>query len=146
MVDSELVAVGGEVSAWVADVVVVPEGGCEGEQSESDARAEAGEGARAVAFESELAFAGREHRLDPLADRPELAEAGRFVLAVGSQKAGSAAGHERFELAPGETLVGDHGVALERDPVEHLARDLALRQFALASSNAIGVPSAEQSR
>lgn len=86
MVDSESVAIGGEVAAWVTDLVVVPERGCECEQPESDPRTEAGEGARTVALEPELALAGGKHRLDPLAHRPERPEAGGLVLAVGAQK------------------------------------------------------------
>src|SRR5215210_7554950 len=127
MVDSVSVAVGGELAAWVTDVVVVPEGGCEGEQSESDACAEAGQGAGAVAFESKLAFAGGEDRFDPLAQGAELAETDGFVLAVGAQEVGAAIGHERLELAPGEALVRDDGIAVEWHPFEHLLGDLSLR-------------------
>jgi hypothetical protein len=50
MIDSVSVAVGGEVAAWVTDVVIVDESGCEGEQSECDAHADAGE-CSAVVFE-----------------------------------------------------------------------------------------------
>ncbi len=57
MVDSVSVSVGGEVAAGVSDSLVVGEAGCEREQSERDAAGEAGEGAGAVAFEAELAFA-----------------------------------------------------------------------------------------
>src|SRR5918994_6935158 len=126
MVDSELVTVGSEVAAWVADLVVVPEGGREGEQPESDARAEAGQGACSVALEPELSLAGCEHRLDPLADRSERPEAGRLVFAGRAQKARPAVCHERLELAPGEALVGDHCVARKRHPLEHFPCDLAL--------------------
>ncbi len=72
------------MAAGVSDSLVVGEAGCEREQSERDAAGEAGEGAGAVAFEAELAFAGPEHRSDPLSDGAEAAEAARLVLAVGS--------------------------------------------------------------
>src|SRR3954467_7543782 len=88
MVDSESVAVGGEVAAWLTDVVVVDESGGEGEQSERDADADAGDGAAAVAFEGQLALAGPKHRLDPLADGAQRAVAAIFVAAIGAQKAG----------------------------------------------------------
>ena len=40
-----------------------------------------------MALEAELALAGPEHRLDPLAHRSKPAEATRLVLSVGAQKA-----------------------------------------------------------
>src|SRR5918998_6196006 len=86
MVDSVSVAVGGEVAAWVTDVVVVDKACGECEQSERDAGAEALEGAAAVGFEGELSFAGPEHRFDPLADWSERSVAMGFVVAVGPQK------------------------------------------------------------
>src|ERR671914_598717 len=98
MVDSESVGIGGEVAARLADVVVVDEPGGEGEQPERDADADAGDGAAAVAFERELALAGPEHRLDPLADGTEGPVARIFVAAVGAQKAGAEAGHVGLEL------------------------------------------------
>src|SRR5882762_1849748 len=113
MFDSESVAVGGEVAAWVTDLLVVDEAGGEGEESECDADADAGEGAAAVGFEGELAFAGPEHGLDPLADWSEGAVAVWFVLAVGAQEAGAQAGHRLFEFLAGEALVGEHGVPVE---------------------------------
>src|SRR5919109_3569068 len=92
MVDSESVAVGGEVAAWVPDVVVVDEPCGESEQPERDADADAGDGPAAVAFERQLALAGPKHRLDPLTDRAERAVAARLVLAGGPQQAGAQAG------------------------------------------------------
>src|SRR5918996_2175581 len=86
MLDSELVGVGGEVAAGVADLPVVPEAGREGEQPHADAGAEAGQGAAAVALQSELPFAGPEDRLDALADVAERAEARLLVAAVGAQE------------------------------------------------------------
>lgn len=56
MVDSDLVAVGGEVSAWVADRFVVPEAGGEGEQALSHAGGDAAEGACSVALQGELSL------------------------------------------------------------------------------------------
>src|SRR4051794_25162606 len=126
MVDSESVSVGGEVAAWVTDVVVVDEAGGEGQQPQGDTDADAGDGSAAVAFERELALAGPDDRFDPLADGTKGAVAARLVLAVGPQKARAGAGHVSLELLAREALVGDDGVALQRDAFEHLGRDLAL--------------------
>jgi hypothetical protein len=60
MVDSELVAVGGEVAAWVTDLLVVDEASSEGEHSQCDADADSEDGAATVSFERELPFAGPE--------------------------------------------------------------------------------------
>jgi hypothetical protein len=49
----------------------------------------------------------------------------RLVLAIGTKELGSAIGHPALELGAGEALVGDDGEAGERDPLEHLARDLS---------------------
>jgi hypothetical protein len=94
MVDSELVGIGGEVAAGLADLPVVPEAGGEGEQPHPDPGAEAGKGASAVALQPELALAGPEHRFDALADESQGAEAGLLVAAVGSQKVRSLLGDE----------------------------------------------------
>src|SRR5579859_5849824 len=102
MVDSESVAVGGEVAAWVTDCLVVGEAGCEREQAQGDADAEAGECSAAVAFECELAFGGPDCGFDPLADGAERPVAGRFVFAVGAQEARAEAGHVCLELLAGE--------------------------------------------
>jgi hypothetical protein len=51
MLDSESVAVGGDVASWVTDLLVVDEAGGEGEESGRDADVDAGEGASAVRFE-----------------------------------------------------------------------------------------------
>src|SRR5215218_4957471 len=120
MVDSESVPVCGEVAAWVTDVVVVDESGGEGQQPQRDADADAGEGAAAVAFERELSLAGPKHRFDPLADGAQRAVAARLVLAVGAQQAATLGGDVVLELVAGEALVGDDGVALQRDAFEHL--------------------------
>src|SRR3954449_8250656 len=106
MVDSVSVAVGGEVAAWVTDVVVVDESGGEGQESERDAGAEALDGASAVGFEGELALAGPEHRFDPLAHGAERAVAWGLVLAVGAQEARAERGHVGLEVGAGEALVG----------------------------------------
>src|SRR3954453_7938701 len=111
MVDSVLVAVGGEVAARVTDVVVVDESGGEGQESECDAGAEALNGASAVGFEGELALAGPEHRFDPLTHRAERSVAVGLVLAVGSEEAGAERGHVLLKVGAGEALVGHDGVA-----------------------------------
>src|SRR3569833_317425 len=98
MVDSQSVAVGGEMAAWVTDVVVVQQSGGEGEQAQRDAGADARQGSSAVGFEGELALAGPDVRLDPLADGAQGAVAVRFVAAVGAQEARAERGHELLEL------------------------------------------------
>jgi hypothetical protein len=58
-----------------------------------------GWGSAAVLFQAELAFEGVDDRLDPLADTSDLAEAGRFVLAVRPYQVGAEpVGDEGFEL------------------------------------------------
>jgi len=70
MVDSaRLGAVVDECAGGAAELVVEGDGGGEAEEALQDAFSEAGEGARAVAFEGEEVFAGPEDRLDALADR-----------------------------------------------------------------------------
>src|SRR5215218_3637265 len=104
----------------------MPEPGGEGEEPQPDAGAQARECAGAVALEAELSLAGPKDRFDPLAHAPERSELERLVLAIGTKELGSAIGHPALELGAGEALVGDDGEAGERDPLEHLARDLSL--------------------
>src|SRR4051812_16219050 len=108
MVDSVSVAVGGEVAAWVTDVMVVQDAGGEGEQAQRDAGAEAFDGAAAVCFQGELALAGPDDRLDPLADRSAAAVAAGFVFAVGSEEMRAERGHVLLELLASEAFVGQH--------------------------------------
>src|SRR6266545_203997 len=115
MVDPELVAIGAEAPARLTDLGVMPEPGGEGEEPQPDAGAQARECAGAVALEAELSLAGPKDRFDPLAHAPERSELERLVLAIGTK-----------ELGSGEALVGDDGEAGERDPLEHLARELSL--------------------
>src|SRR6266487_6116763 len=110
MVDSQSVAVGGEVAAGVTDVVVVPQAGGEGEQAQRDAGADAGQCSPAVGFEGELALAGPKDGLDPLAHRYERAVASRLILAVGPEEVRAERGHGVLELIAGEALVGHDGV------------------------------------
>src|SRR5213080_2755498 len=124
MVDPELVAIGAEAPARLTDLGVTPEPGGEGEEPQPDAGAQARECAGAVALEAELSLAGPKDRFDPLA--PERSELERLVLAIGTKELGSAIGHPALELGAGEALVGDDGEAGERDPLEHLARDVSL--------------------
>src|SRR5215211_1644678 len=86
MVDSVSVAVGGEVAAWITDVVVVQDAGGEGEQAQRDADADAAQGSSAVGVEGELALAGPDDRFDPLADGPEGAVAVRSSRRSGLRK------------------------------------------------------------
>src|SRR2546429_1342467 len=126
MVGPELVAIGAEAPARLTDLGVMPEPGGEGEESQPDAGAQARECAGAVALEAELSLAGPKDRFDPLAHAPERSEWEWLVLAIGTKELGSAIGHPALELGAGEALVGDDGEAGERDPLEHLARDLSL--------------------
>src|SRR5512134_2145692 len=99
MVDSQSVTVGREAAARFTDLPVVPEAGGEGEQPHPDPSAKAGQGAGPVTLQAELALAGPEHRLDPLADRAQRSEAGFLVLAVGAQEGGAPIGHPLLELS-----------------------------------------------
>src|ERR1700712_4399264 len=108
-----LVVVGDEMTAWLADVPVVPEAGGEGEQALADAGHQAGHRDRAVLFEGELALERVEDALDPLADLAEAAEAGLLAFAVWAPEDRAQLGHQRFEVLAGEALVGDNGVALQ---------------------------------
>src|SRR3954464_2665563 len=101
MVDAESAAVGGEGSCGLSGEVVVPDAGGQCEQSEADARAEAGEGAGAVVFEAELAFAGPKGRFDPLAHGTEAAVAARFVFAVRAQEGRARSVHQVLEFGAG---------------------------------------------
>src|SRR6476620_5689254 len=98
MVDALSASVGGEGSCWLVGEVVVPDPGGQREQSQADAGAESGQGAGAVAFEAELAFAGPDGRFDPLAHSAEAAVATRFVVAVGKQEGRARLGHQGFEV------------------------------------------------
>src|SRR5680860_1162156 len=92
MVDSKSVAVGGEVAAWVTDLVVVPERSGEREQPEPDARSEAWEGAGAAggheglkfsageAFVGDDAVAVERHSVEHLARNVALGDIGRGEL------------------------------------------------------------------
>src|SRR5918999_4378423 len=104
MVDSELVGVGGEVAAGVADLPVVPEAGGEGEQAHPDAGAEAGQGAGAVAFEPELALAGPEDRFDALADVPSEPKRGCSSRRSGRSKLAPCAATKRSKSWPAKPL------------------------------------------
>jgi hypothetical protein len=91
-----------------SDEPVVPDPGSEGEESSGDAGVDAGDGASTVVFESELALHRVEHRLDPLADAAEFAEAGFLVTAVGTDEVGAEfVGDEPLEFLPGEAFVAD---------------------------------------
>src|SRR3954447_13814253 len=126
MVDSVSVSVGGEVAAWVTDVLVVEESGSEREQAQGDAGAEALDGASAVGFEGELALAGPEHRFDPLAHGAERSVTMGLVLAIGSEEPRAKGGDVLLEVGAGEAFIGHDGVAMKVDAVEHLGRYDAL--------------------
>jgi hypothetical protein len=65
-----------------------------------------GQGAAAVAFQPKLVFEGVEGALDPLGPAAQRAVPVRFVLAVRAQQPGAIAGDQLFELAAGDSLVG----------------------------------------
>src|ERR671931_2335078 len=67
-----MVVVGEGADGVVADLVVVPDGGGQGEQALADAGAQAGQGAGAVAFQAEFVFGGPDDGFDPLADAAEV--------------------------------------------------------------------------
>jgi len=90
-----------------------------------DAGDEAGDGVGSVVFERELAFDRVDDGLDPLPGAAEVAEAGWFVFAVGAQEDRSQFARQGFELSAGEAVVGDHGGAVEVDPLQHLGGDVA---------------------
>ena len=69
-------------SDGLAECVVVPDHGGEGEDALRDPGADAGEGSAAVVFEVELAFEGVVDRLDDLAQGFEEAFAGSGGLAA----------------------------------------------------------------
>ncbi len=109
--------------AGVTDLLVVHQARGECEESECDAGAQALGRAAAVGFEGELAFAGPEHRFDPLTDGAERSVAVRFASAVGAQQTRAETVDDLFELFAGEALVGENGVAVQRDAPEHLGGD-----------------------
>src|SRR5680860_1406894 len=116
MIDSESVAVGGEVPPGPTDRLVVAKARRQGEKAQCDTHADPGEGAPAVALQGELALAGPKDRLDPLAHRPQGAVSAPLPLAIGAHQARPEAGRVGLELGPGKALVGDHGVARELGP------------------------------
>jgi hypothetical protein len=62
---------------------------------------------------------------DPLTDRAERFVAVLLLCAVGSQKGCAEAGNDLLKLLAGEAVVGEHGVAVQRDASEHLGGDNA---------------------
>jgi len=121
--------------------VVERDRGGECQEPERDACCDAGDGAGAVAFERELAFAGLEDRLDPLAQGTERSEAGCFVLAARASDPRAEVGRLAFEVAAGVALVADDGDRpVVFDALKEPEADLALT-FGFASASALGVPS-----
>ena len=93
----------------MSGLVVVPDGGCHGQDGLGDADGDAFEGPPAVGFQVELPLEGVVDRLDQLADGLEqrLAVAGGLVLARGPQQRDAAAGQVSLGSTAGESLVGD---------------------------------------
>ncbi len=69
-----------------------------------------------------------------------------FVFAVGAQEARAEPGHDLLELFAGKALVGDDGIALKCDVLEHLSGDDTFGLVAAANAKAIGMPSGAHSR
>jgi hypothetical protein len=119
--------VGGEGTAWLAELPVEVDGGVEGKDAGGDSAEEAGWGLREVVFESELVFERVDDRLDPLSDLPD-----RWTLplqlvgSVGAQQQGTELGDCRLEVAAGEAFVCDHELAGGRLPFEQLEHGIAL--------------------
>src|SRR5215211_1390713 len=101
-------AVGGQGAGRTAEAVVERDRRGERQEAGADARAQAVEGARAVAFERQQVFAGLKDRLDPLADRGQVGPAAAFVLASGTHDGGLQLGGVALEIAAGVALVPDH--------------------------------------
>src|SRR5262249_45863357 len=87
----------------LADLQGPARGGGGRRGSEADAVGQAGEGAGAVAFEAELAFADSKGRFDPSMHRAEATVAACFVAAVGAEEVRAVGGRERFELGAGDS-------------------------------------------
>src|SRR6516164_430970 len=116
MVDSVSVVIGGEATAWLSVLPVVPD---------------ALEGAAAVAFERELALGRFDDRFDPLADPAQVAVPVGLVFTVGAEEPGGELADDLFELLAGEPFVADDELvtfkgAVVAHPVEERCGDLAL--------------------
>ena len=82
------VAAGRVGEAGVVELPAVPDAGREREDAQADARPDAFWDVPAVVLEGELALGGLVDRLDPLADRAELAEPRLLVFAVRTNERG----------------------------------------------------------
>ena len=112
-------AVGAEVSGWLAELPVEVDGGVEGEDAGCDSGEQAGGGAGEVLFEPQLVFEGLHDRFDPLPDRPNrwVWPVG-FVAAAGPQQAGAERFDGLFEPGAGEAFVSEHELAVDRLALE----------------------------
>src|SRR5580765_3199162 len=122
-----LMPVGGERSAWLAELAVEVDGCGEGEDAGGDSAEEPGWCLGEVGFEPELVLERVDDRLDSL---PDLADrrclSVRFVGSARSQQQSAEFGDGGFELSAGEAFVGDHELAGGRLPLEQLEHYLAL--------------------
>src|ERR687898_3114552 len=110
---SRSVVVGDQGSAdGESEVVVVPDGGGQGQETLRDPGADPGDGAAAVAFEVELAFQGVVDRLDDLAQRLKqpLTRPPGFAGAGGSEQGDAGVGEFGLEQLAVVVLVPDHGL------------------------------------
>ena len=121
MIDSKgwLVVVGGQgAQGGVADEVVVPDGGCQGQDALGDAGCDAVDRTTFVALEVELVLEGVEDGFDDLADLLQRSGAGPgfLVAGCGVQQGDADLGQVRFEGDSAVTLVNSQN-SLDRKSV-----------------------------
>src|SRR5437763_251531 len=105
-----VVVVGGTRTHYrLGGVVVVPDGGGQGQDALQDPGNHPAAGAPAVAFQVKLAFEGVVDRLDDLAQRPEEPGAGPFGLTLASraEQDDPGFGQGGFEVPAGVALVAN---------------------------------------
>jgi hypothetical protein len=98
---------------WLAGVVVVPDGGGQGEDALDDPGQDSGGGVPAVAFEVELALEGVVDRFDDLPQWPEELDTGALVFACAgwAEQAGTAVGQGGLKAGAVVVLVPEDGLA-----------------------------------
>src|SRR5579875_91544 len=143
MIDSTLWSVREfrEGACGLADVVVEPDAGGEGEEFGGDPGSEAVKGAGVVAFEPEPVFQGPEDAFDALADRSEVRPFAGLVFAVRSEdpRAVTLGGQGRA-LAAGVALVGNDRLAAVQTDREQPERDLAFFLIGRGEDRGAGCP------
>ena len=146
MIDSKgwLVVVGGQgAQGGVADEVVVPDGGCQGQDALGDAGCDAVDRATFVALEVELVLEGVEDGFDDLADLLQRSGAGpgSLVAGRGAQRGGAGLGQVRFEGGSAVTVVNGQNLAwLGGQGLEGADQGLASSALAPVRAQATGRP------